>query len=96
VTLEWSPATDDLSDQGNLDIYLDDVKLEPSSGIVVRNGLIGFLLPSAVSPGPHSPRVDVFTINPGTTHCEPDPARCSSWISAELIPDPPAISITVQ
>jgi len=92
VTLEWSPATD----QVRLRVYLDGVELQLLPyGVAQRDGRLGFVLPSTVSPGFHSLRLDA-SVSPGTAHCEPDPARCHTWLNDELIPDQPEISITVQ
>jgi hypothetical protein len=96
VTLEWSPATDQLADPINFDVFLDGVAIQPASEIAVRNGRIGFLLPSTVSPGPHRLSLDATPVHPGTAHCEPEPGRCTTWFVSELIPHPPEISITVQ
>lgn len=92
VTLDWSPATDQLIVSN---VSLDGVNI-PDPEILIRNGRIGFLLPSTVSPGPHTVGLEVFDVQAGVTHCEPDPERCFTRVPPELAPTRPEVTITVQ
>src|SRR6185295_8225331 len=92
VTLDWSPATDHLDISK---VTLDGVEIVASHELVIRDGRIGFRLPSTVSPGPHTLGLEVYT-QAGVAHCEPDPGACFTWLPHDMAPTSPEVTITVQ
>jgi len=92
VTLDWSPATDRLLISK---VSLDGMTIDAPERLF-RNGRLGFQLPSTVSPGPHTLGLELFDVQAGIAHCEPDPGGCFTRLPAELAPLWPEIPIIVQ